>query len=155
MNVIEENTKIGKDVFIGNFVMIRTGSTIGDNCVIGHNTTIEENVTIGTNVRIQANCYITKGTVIEDNVFIAPSVSTYNDKFICSHGRPEKSPLKAPLIKKNSRIGGGSNIGPEVIIGENSMVGCGSLVIKDVPDYELWYGVPAKRVRIIPADEII
>ena len=155
MNIIEDNVEIGENDFIGHFVIIRQGSKIGNNVVIGHNTTVEEDVIIGNNVRIQASCYITKGTIIEDDVFIAPSVSTYNDKLICSHGRPKKSHLRAPLIKRGARIGGGSNLLPEIVVGENAMIGCGSLVVKSVPPKELWYGSPATKVRNLPEDEII
>jgi acetyltransferase-like isoleucine patch superfamily enzyme len=152
-NTIERGVKIGENVFIGGYVYIRKGTVIGDNVAIGHNTVIEENVTIGNNVRIQSSCNITKGTIIEDSVFIAPGVKTSNDMYICSHGRPEKSTLKAPLIKRGARIGVGSILAPEVVIGENAFIGAGSLVLKDVPANEMWYGHPAKRIREIPEDE--
>lgn len=153
--VIEDGAKVAEGTFIGHNVVIRRGSSVGKGCVIGHNTVIEEDVRIGNNVRIQACCYITKGTIIEDDVFIGPSVSTYNDRYICSHGRPKKSFLRAPLIKYGARIGGGTNIGPEVTIGENSFIGCGSLVLKNVPRQEIWFGSPAKQISHVPEDELL
>ena len=154
-NTIEKGVVLGDNVFVGGYVYIRTGTIIGNNVAIGHNTVIEEGVTIGDNVRIQSSCNITKGTVIEDNVFIGPGVKTSNDMYICSHGRPEKSQLVAPVIKKNARIGVGTILGPEVTIGEDSFIGAGSLVLKDVPPREMWYGHPAKRIREIPEDELL
>ena len=154
-HIIESGATIGKNCFIGNYVVIRKGCSIGDNVVIGHNTTLEEDVFVGNGARIQANCYLTKGMFIEDNVFIGPSFSSCNDMYICSHGRPHKSELIAPTLLRDCRIGGGVTIGPEVVIGANAMIGCGSLVLRDVPDGQLWFGHPAKFVKFVPKDELI
>jgi len=151
--VIEDNVLIGDNCFIGHNVVIRRGTEIGDNVVIGHNTTIEENVFIGDNTRIQANCYITKLTIIEKDVFIGPMVSTFNDKYICSHGRPEKSRLEGAFIKAGARIGGGSRIGPAVIIGNNAFIGMGSNVVKDCEENKMYWGNPAKYHGEVPEDE--
>ena len=131
--------KLGKNVTIGDGTSIGDFSTIGDNCVIGKDVIISENVIICAE------------TVIEDNVFIGPAVVFFDDNYM----KQNTSPKFPPMVKKNARIGGNSSVCQGVVIGENAMVGIGSLVIFNVPDKEMWHGRPAKRVRSVPDSEVV
>ena len=152
--IIESGSFIEEGCFIGHNVVIRPGCRIGPGTVIGHNSVIEENVHIGERVRIQAQVYLTKGTFVGHDAFIGPCVVTSNDKKILSHGRGEWI-CRAPVIKRFSRIGAGSVLLPGVKIGINAMVGAGSVVTTDVPDGELWYGLPARFARRVPKEETL
>ena len=141
---IDINVTCGDRVFIGHNVVIREGVTIGSDVCIGHNSTIEENVFIGNGVRIQAGAYITKNTKIHDKVFIGPCVVTSNDWDILSHGRPGEVRLEGPEIKFGARIGAGALLMPGITVGENALVGAGSVVSKDVAPRDIVHGVRAE-----------
>ena len=155
--IIEAPFQIGKNVFIGAYVVIREGAFIGDDVVIGHHTVIERDVTIGAESRIQAGCFISPGTVIHTKVFVGPHVSFLNDQRILSHGRPNGGSecWKPAEVHYGARIGGNSTIGPGVIIGENSMVGACSYIRKNVPSRECWWGCPAQKQGTVPKEEFI
>ncbi|MBF0496962.1 MAG: N-acetyltransferase [Deltaproteobacteria bacterium] len=135
--------------------MIRSGTRIGQGCTIGSYVDIEGDVIIGDNVSLQSACYITRGVVIENEVFCGPRVVTMNDKRIC-HRRPSLTFVRqAPRILRAARVGGGSILLPGVTIGENAFVGAGSVVTKDVPDYAIAVGNPARIVGRVREEEII
>lgn len=154
--VIEEDVKIGNNTFIGHNVVIRSGCRIGKDTVIGHGVVMERGIIIGDRVLIHVGCQLTTGITIEDDVFIAPHLSTTNDKKMV-HSRRHIHPFVCEncLIKRAARIAAGVILLPGITIGENSIVGAGSLVTKDIPDEEVWFGVPARFVRKVPEEEII
>ena len=153
--VIFDSVTIGEGSRVGNFVFIRDETQIGQDCTIGSYVDIEGDVTIGNRVSLQSACYITRGVIIEDDVFCGPRVTTMNDKRIC-HRRPELTfDRQAPRIKRGARVGGGSVLLPGVIIGENAFVGAGSVVTKDVPDFAIVAGNPARVVGRVKAGEIL
>lgn len=137
-NNISENTNIWQ------FVVVLPNAKIGKNCNVCSHCFIENDVIIGNNVTIKCGVYVWDGIKIEDNVQIGPNVTFTNDKYPRA-----KQPfvLQRTLVKKNASIGAASIILGGVTIGENSMIGAGSLVTKDVPDNELWFGNPAKFIR--------
>ena len=96
---------------------------------------------IGDKVKIQAFSFICDGVELEDNVFIGPHVCFTNDK------HPPSSEWSKTLVKKGAKIGANSTILPGVTIGENAMIGAGSVVTKSVPDGEVWVGNPAHDIR--------
>ena len=108
---------------------------------------IENDVVIGNNVTIKSGVQIWDGVRIEDNVFVGPNVTFTNDKFPRSKQYPEK--FWQTVLKKGCSIGANSTIVCGITIGENAMIGAGSVVTKDVPANELWLGNPAKFVRTI------
>jgi acetyltransferase-like isoleucine patch superfamily enzyme len=153
--VIAEDAEIGEATRIGNFVLIRDRTVIGRNCVIGSYVDIEGEVEIGHFVSLQSRCYITRGVVIEDEVFCGPGILTMNDKRI-AHRRPSLTfERRAPRILRAARVGGGSVLCPGVTIGENALVGAGSVVTRDVPDRTIVAGNPAVRIGDVAADQII
>lgn len=143
---VQSNT-IGQETNIWQFVVILPHAVIGENCNICAHTFIENDVIIGDEVTIKSGVYLWDGIRVEDRVFIGPNVTFTNDKYPRSKSYPNQ--FQNTLIKKGASIGAGSIILGGVEIGQNAMIGAGSLVTQDVPPNELWYGSPAKFVRKI------
>lgn len=118
---------------------IYKSAKIGKGCSIGNGTEIGHNVIIGDNVRIGAQCFIPEGVEIEDDVFIAPKVTFSNDKYPPSN----RESWGNIVVRKGAIIGMGSIILPCVEIGAKAKIGAGSVVTKNVPAGELWYGIAA------------
>jgi UDP-2-acetamido-3-amino-2,3-dideoxy-glucuronate N-acetyltransferase len=153
--VIFDDARIGDGTRIGNYVFIRDNTVIGDNCVIGSFVDIEGDVRIGNFVSLQSGCYLTRGVLIEDEAFLGPRVVTMNDKQI-SYRRPSiQFARRAPRILRAARVGGASVLCPGVTIGENALVGAGSVVTHDVPDRAIVVGNPARVIGNVPADQIL
>ena len=138
---IIKDCKIGKGTIIRDFTNLYK-ARIGNNSKIGAYVYIEENVVIGDNVIIRHHSVITENTRIDDNVFIGQDVHMINDLYPNTRHIAKVLPA---TIKKNAVIGTGSIIFP-VIIGKNSFVAAGSIVIKNVPDYAIVAGSPAKII---------
>jgi acetyltransferase-like isoleucine patch superfamily enzyme len=153
--VIEEDCKFGDKCFIGNNTTIRSGNKFGDRCVVGHNVCIEANGQFGNHVTINANCHMTQGIRIRDEVFIGPGVITMNTKHI-SYGRKSISRVyQPPIIERAARIGGGVLILPGVTIGENSVIGAGSVVTKSIPARVIAWGSPAEVIARIRDEDCL
>ncbi len=133
------NVKIGANAAIWNYVVIGDNTKIGDGTIIGSFCDIGKNVVIGKNCNIQAHVTISNGCVLGDNVFIAPNSSLLNDKY------PKSTFMTPPVIKDGARIGGGVTILPDVTVGENAVIGGGSVVTKNVPPRTVLAGVPSKN----------
>ena len=112
---------------------------IGDNCIIHAPVWIGKGVKIGNGCKIEAFAFLPDGITLEDNVFIGPSVTFCNDKYPPSGGKY----WMQTLVKKGTAIGGNSTILPGVTIGEDVLIGAGSVVTGDIPNRELWFGNPA------------
>lgn len=139
---IYKNTEIGKSLETGHNVVIRERNRIGDNCKIWSNTVIDYECSIGNNVKIHCGCYIAQYTIIEDDVFIAPGVVISND--FHPGCRFSKVCMRGPRIGKGSSIGCNSTILPGVSIGKRCLIAAGSVVTKDVPDFTVVRGNPAR-----------
>ena len=147
-NYSDVKTKnIGENTLIWQFVVILKGAVIGSNVNICSNCFIESDVKIGNNVTIKNGVNIYNGIHIEDNVFIGPNVTFTNDMFPRSKDHSKK--VLKTIIKSGASVGAGSVILPGLTIGTNAMIGAGSLVSRDIPDYNLAYGNPVKIIREI------
>ena len=157
---ISEDVKLGKNVKIADFVNLY-GCTIGDNTKIGTFVEIQKNATIGKNCKIQSHTFICEGVTIEDNVFIGHGVMFINDKYPrATNARGELKTesdwkVEPTIVKKGASIGTGAVILSNVTIGENSIVGAGSVVTKDVPANTIVAGNPAKLIRMIDEKELL
>jgi acetyltransferase-like isoleucine patch superfamily enzyme len=141
---IVETEHIGQGSRIWAFAHILEKAVIGDNCNICDHTFIEGDVVVGDNVTIKSGVYLWDGLRIEDNVFIGPNATFTNDLKPRSKAYPAEY-IKT-LIKKGASIGANATVICGITVGTWAMVGAGSIVTNDVPNYALVYGVPA-RVR--------
>lgn len=150
-NRLIKNVKLGKNAQIYNFVNIY-GCEIGDNTKIGSYVEIRKDVKIGKNCKIQAFVFIPQGVVIEDNVFIGPHACFVNDKYpratIKGKLKEEGKDWVAEktIVKKGASIGANATILGGITIGENSIIGAGSVVTKNIPDDVIAVGNPAKII---------
>lgn len=128
-----QSKNIGKDTNIWQFCVVLPNAEIGDNCNICSHCFIENDVKIGNNVTVKCGVQLWNGIEIEDDVFIGPNVTFCNDKYPKSKNKNFK--LEKVIVKKGASIGANSTILPGVTIGENAMIGAGSVVTQDVESY--------------------
>lgn len=145
-----KKAKFGKDARIYDQVNLY-GCKVGKNTKIDSFVYIEEGVTIGDYCKIRPFVFIPTGVVIEDHVFIAPNVTFTNDKHPRAHG--DWTRLNT-TVKRYASLGAGSVINPGVKIGENALIGAGSVVTKDIPNNAIAVGVPARVVGYRPPPNI-
>lgn len=136
---------IGKNTVIWQHCIVLSDAVIGENCNINYNVFIENEVIIGDNVTIKPGVQIWDGITIEDNVFIGPNVTFTNDKHPVSKNKDFK--LLRTTIKEGVSIGANSTILPGITIYSNAIIGAGSVVTKDVPEGETWFGNPARKKK--------
>lgn len=142
---IDDNVEIGEGTKIWHFSHVQCGARIGKNCSLGQNVNIGNHVHIGNGVRIQNNVSIYEGVELEDHVFCGPScvftnVATPRSKF------PVNGAYKKTLIKEGASLGANSTIVCGHTVGKYALIGSGAVVTKDVKDYALMVGVPAKQI---------
>ena len=142
---VDQPCEIGEETKIWHFCHIMKDSKIGKNCVLGQNVNISSGVVIGDNVKIQNNVSIYTGCIIEDDVFLGPSCVLTNitnpRSQIVRHGLFEKT-----VVRRGATIGANATILCGIELGRYCFVAAGATVVKNVPDYALMQGVPAKQV---------
>lgn len=122
-----------------------SGAQIGKKCSIGQNVVVGEDVRIGDNCRIQNNVTMIKGLVLKKNVFVGPSVVFTNDRNPRAFIELSKDDYLSTLIEEGATIGANATLVCPVNIGKYAFVGAGSVVTKDIADFELVYGNPSKH----------
>jgi UDP-2-acetamido-3-amino-2,3-dideoxy-glucuronate N-acetyltransferase len=142
-----QSKQIGLGTFIWQFCVVFEGARIGANCNICAHVLIENDVIIGDNVTIKSGVQLWDGVRVETDVFIGPNVTFTNDLFPRSKKYPKY--FLQTTIKAGASIGGNATILPGITIGENSMIGAGSVVTKDVSPGLVMAGNPAKCVRCL------
>jgi len=151
---IAPSVKLGENVKLSQFINLY-GCEIGDNTKIGAFVEIQKNASVGRNCKISSHTFICEGVKIEDNAFIGHGVMFINDSYPRSTAADGKLQTEADwkveptLVKKGASIGSGATILSKVVIGENAIVGAGSVVTKDVPPNAVVAGNPAKVLRYI------
>ena len=152
-NQIVSNVEMGKNVMIFNFVNLY-GCKIGDNTKVGSFVEIQKNATIGKNCKISSHTFICEGVHIEDNVFIGHNVTFINDKYPRSTSNKGQLQTEADwkvvetFVKEGASIGSSATILCGVTIGENSIVGAGAVVTKDVAPGTIVVGIPAHVLKL-------
>jgi UDP-2-acetamido-3-amino-2,3-dideoxy-glucuronate N-acetyltransferase len=142
---VDEGAQIGKGTKIWHFSHILKGSRIGENCIIGQDVVIGPDVIIGDRCKVQNNVSIYRGVTLEDEVFCGPScvfTNVYNPRAFIER----KKEFLQTIVKKGATIGANATIVCGVQIGRYAMIGAGAVVKKDVPDYSVVAGVPAKQI---------
>jgi len=142
---IDEPVSIGKGTKIWHFCHVLKNTVIGENCVFGQNVVVGPDVTVGNGCKVQNNVSLYKGVILEDDVFCGPScvfTNVINPRAFIE----KKSEFKTTLVKKGATIGANSTIVCGNTIGRYALIGAGSVVTHNVPDYALVVGVPAKRI---------
>tara|TARA_B110000263_G_C15202856_1_gene461435 strand:+ start:341 stop:916 length:576 start_codon:yes stop_codon:yes gene_type:complete len=144
---VDEKVEVGEGTKIWHFSHVQTGAKIGKNCILGQNVNVGNNVIIGNNVKIQNNVSIYEGVELEDFVFCGPSMVFTNIKIPRSEfsQKGSKFYLKT-LIKKSASIGANATIICGVTVGQYSLIGSGTVITKDVPDFALVVGNPGKVI---------
>lgn len=143
--------QIGDETRIWHEVQVREGVQIGEQCILGKGAYVDRDVRIGNRVKIQNRASIYHGVTIEDGVFVGPHVIFTNDRFpraITPAGQLKGDAdwsVSPTLVKEGASIGAGSVVLPGVTIGRFAMVGAGSVVTRDVPDYSIVFGNPARQ----------
>lgn len=145
--VIYAGNIIGNNFQTGNKANIRELNVIGNNVSLGTLSVIEHHVKVGNGVRIHTQAFIPEYTVLEDESWIGPNVVITNARYPKSPN--VKNELEGAHVRKSAIIGANSTLLPGVIIGENALVGAGSVVTNDVPDSTVVVGNPAKFVKFI------
>ena len=142
---VDKGAKIGKGTTIWHFSHICKKAVIGERCKIGQNVLVADNVRIGNNVKIQNNVALYEGVILEDNVFCGPScvfTNVFNPRSL--YPRNSAKFYRITLVKNGASIGANATIVCGATIGKHAFIGAGSVVTKDVPDFALIYGNPAK-----------
>ncbi len=152
---VSESAEIGTGCTIWHQVQIREQARLGTNVIVGKNVYIGCKVKIGNNVKIQNNASVYQGVTVEDGVFVGPHVCFTNDRYprATDTGGKLKTDMdwmiEKTLVRKGASIGAGTVVLPGVTIGKFSMIGSGSLVTVDVPDYALVIGSPARQIGYV------
>jgi acetyltransferase-like isoleucine patch superfamily enzyme len=153
-NCIAEDVKLGANVRLSKFINLY-GCEIGDETKIGAFVEIQKNAKIGRRCKISSHTFICEGVTIEDNVFVGHGVMFTNDTYprsTNSDGSLQNEAdwkVERTIVKRGASIGTGATILPNTCIGENAIVGAGSVVTKDVPANAIIAGNPAKVLRCL------
>jgi len=140
---VDEGARVGDGTKIWHFSHVLAGAQIGERCSFGQNCSVAGGTVIGNNVKVQNNVSIYEGTVIEDDAFLGPSCVLTN----VTNPRSQvvrKSLYETTLLRRGCSIGANATVVCGITVGRYAFVGAGAVVAKDVPDYALMIGVPAR-----------
>lgn len=143
--IVDDGAQLGEGTKVWHFCHVSAGARIGERCALGQNVFVGNDVNIGHNVRIQNNVSVYDAVTLEDDVFCGPSMvftNVYNPRAAVSR----KNEYRRTLVKQGATLGANSTIVCGVTIGRYAFVGAGAVVQKDVPDFALVVGVPARRI---------
>jgi acetyltransferase-like isoleucine patch superfamily enzyme len=155
---VSPDVKLGSNVKLSKFVNLY-GCEIGDNTKIGAFVEIQKNARVGRNCKISSHTFICEGVSVEDGAFIGHGVTFINDSYpraVRSDGELQTEQdwaVERTVVKARASIGSGSTILANVVIGENAIIGAGSVVTKDVPANAIVAGNPARLLRYITEEQ--
>jgi UDP-2-acetamido-3-amino-2,3-dideoxy-glucuronate N-acetyltransferase len=142
--IVDEGAVLGDGCRVWHFVHISAGARIGDGCSFGQNVFVGSDVRIGNNVKIQNNVSVYDAVTLEDDVFCGPSMvftNVYNPRSAVNR----KAEYRRTRIRRGATLGANCTIVCGVTVGEHAFIGAGALVNRDVPDFALMLGVPARQ----------
>ena len=142
---VDDGATIGAGTKVWHFCHILGGAVIGERCVLGQNVVVMNGTRIGNNVKIQNNVSVYEGVELEDDVFCGPSMVFTNVVNPRSHV-PRRDAFQRTVVRRGATIGANATIVCGVTLGEYAFVGAGAVVSRDVPDFALMVGVPARRI---------
>ena len=150
---IATSVRLGREVKLSKFINLY-GCEIGDETKIGAFVEIQKNATVGKRCKISSHTFVCEGVTIEDNVFVGHNVAFINDSYPRATSGDQLQTeadwkVERTVVKKGASIGSGSTILANITIGENALVGAGSVVTKDVPANTIVAGNPARVLRKI------
>lgn len=145
--VVDDNVQIGNGTSIWHFSHIQSGVKIGEKCTLGQNVNVANNVQIGNHVKIQNNVSVYEGVTLEDYVFCGPSM-VFTNILVPKSKYPQRGAefYINTLVKEGASIGANATIVCGTTIGKHCLIGAGSVVVKDVPDYALIVGNPGRII---------
>jgi acetyltransferase-like isoleucine patch superfamily enzyme len=155
---IAPDVKLGEGVKLSRFINLY-GCSIGANTKIGAFVEIQKNASVGQNCKISSHSFICEGVQIEDDVFIGHSVTFINDSYpraTAEGGQLQTEAdwkVETTRVEKGASIGSGATILSQLVIGQNALVGAGSVVTKDVPPHSVVAGNPAKVLRLLNTEK--
>jgi UDP-2-acetamido-3-amino-2,3-dideoxy-glucuronate N-acetyltransferase len=144
-SVVDEGALVGKGTKIWHFCHVSPAARIGERCNIGQNVFIDNKVEVGNGVKIQNNVSLYNGVIVEDDAFLGPSVvftNVINPRSFVER----KSEFKPTHVRRGATIGANATIVCGVEIGAYSLIGAGTVIIRDVPAHAMMVGNPARRV---------
>jgi UDP-2-acetamido-3-amino-2,3-dideoxy-glucuronate N-acetyltransferase len=143
--IVDDGAVLGADCRVWHFVHISAGARIGSGCSFGQNVFVANDVRIGDNVKIQNNVSVYDAVTLEDDVFCGPSMvftNVYNPRSAVAR----KNEYRPTLVRRGATLGANSTIVCGTTIGRHAFIGAGAVVNRDVPDFALMAGVPARRI---------
>ena len=143
--IVDAGAVLGEDCRVWHFVHISAGARIGGRCSFGQNVFVGNDVTIGDNARVQNNVSIYDAVTLEDDVFCGPSMvftNVYNPRAAVSR----KAEYRRTLVRRGATLGANCTIVCGTTIGRHAFVGAGAVINRDVPDFALMVGVPARQI---------
>lgn len=149
---IAKSANISVSARIWHFAQVREEAIIGDDCIIGRGAYIGKGVSLGNGCKVQNYALVYEPAILEDGVFIGPAAVLTNDEFpraVNSDGSPKNAQDWQPVgvhVKRGASVGANATLIAPLVIGEWALIGSGSVVTKDVPDFALVVGNPARRI---------
>jgi len=151
--IVFAGARISDGAIIGDQSHVRERAEIGAGAVVGRGSAVGNDVRIGARVRIQTGAWLTSWMVIEEDVFVGPGVMTMNDDSMARLA--PGGPLRAPVLRRAARIGGGVLLTPGVDVGEEAFIASGAVVTADVPARARVMGMPARERGVVPDDQLL
>lgn len=152
--IVYAGASLAEGVLVADLATVREEVRIGENTIVGRGVAIESKTSVGARCKLETNAYVTAFSTVEDDVFIAPGVLTSNDRFI---GRTEArfNQFKGIHARRGSRMGVGAIILPGVTLAEESVAAAGAVVTRETDQAVVYAGVPARRLKDVPEDQIL